>query len=319
MNRKPAVLAYPNSNNLGDYIQSIAAKQLIGDDKIAELDRDHLDQYAGDKVSLVMNGWFMEKPSNWPPSPQINPLFLSFHLNPTAEKVMLSEKGITYFKTHQPIGCRDLHTQRVLESKGIKTFFSACMTLSLKRSAFTTPKKGRKGIVVISPLERLLPESQTFRLTKTNGFLNIFVQTLKFPLKYIKYRKAMSRLMIYLESQEERIVWTSQLIDTKNFSEKERILEARKQLVNLANARLVITSRIHSALPAVAFETPVLFLSDGLEHPNQKSRLEGLDSFFPIINSSELIEWQGKQPEAKKAHLPFVKKIQKEIDTFFKD
>ena len=42
MNRKPAVLAYPNSNNLGDYIQSIAAKQLIGDDKIAELKSNEL-------------------------------------------------------------------------------------------------------------------------------------------------------------------------------------------------------------------------------------------------------------------------------------
>ena len=88
-----------------------------------------------------------------------------------------------------------------------------------------------------------------------------------------------------MDSLDETVVWTSQLIDRKQFSEKERILAATKQLALLANASLVITSRIHSALPAVAFETPVLFLSDGLEHPNQQSRLAGLENFFPIINS----------------------------------
>ena len=38
MIRKAAVLAYPNSNNLGDYIQSIAAKQLISKEDIIRLE-----------------------------------------------------------------------------------------------------------------------------------------------------------------------------------------------------------------------------------------------------------------------------------------
>ena len=82
MNKKAAVLAYPNSNNLGDYIQSIAAKQLLREEEVVELDRDNLDSYSGDPIKLVMNGWFMEAPSHWPPSEQIQPLFISFHLNP---------------------------------------------------------------------------------------------------------------------------------------------------------------------------------------------------------------------------------------------
>ena len=189
MNKKAAVLAYPSSNNLGDYIQSIAAKQLLREQEVVELDRDNLDSYSGDPVKLVMNGWFMEAPTHWPPSEQIQPLFISFHLNPTAQNGMLTEKGIAYLKRHQPIGCRDLHTQAVLESKGIQTFFSGCLTLSLKRTAFVNPKKRRKGIVVISPLERLLPEPQTFRLNTTNGLFNILIQTLKFPIRYIQYKR----------------------------------------------------------------------------------------------------------------------------------
>ena len=107
MPKTPAVLSYPNSNNLGDYIQSIAAKQIINKSKILEIDRDELHRFKTAKALLIMNGWFMDKPENWPPSDKIKPLFLSFHLNPTAEKEMLTQEGINYLKNHQPIGCRD--------------------------------------------------------------------------------------------------------------------------------------------------------------------------------------------------------------------
>jgi hypothetical protein len=42
MPKTPAVLSYPNSNNLGDFIQSLAAKQVINKSKILEIDRDEL-------------------------------------------------------------------------------------------------------------------------------------------------------------------------------------------------------------------------------------------------------------------------------------
>ena len=86
MNKIFAVLSYPNSNNLGDFIQSEAAKQFFKNQIIQELDRDQLHIYKGPKVFVFMNGWFMEKPANWPPSKNINPIFLSFHLNPTSKK-----------------------------------------------------------------------------------------------------------------------------------------------------------------------------------------------------------------------------------------
>ena len=45
----------------------------------------------------------MEKPANWPPSENINPIFLSFHLNPTSKKKMLTETGINYLKSSNPL------------------------------------------------------------------------------------------------------------------------------------------------------------------------------------------------------------------------
>ena len=123
MGKSFAVLSYPKSNNLGDFIQSIAAKHQLNEKEIFELDRDQLHIYNGPKVFLIMNGWFMEESKNWPPSKKITPLFLSFHLNPTAKKNMLTENGIKYLKKHQPIGCRDYYTQKLLSSYELKHIF----------------------------------------------------------------------------------------------------------------------------------------------------------------------------------------------------
>ena len=136
-----------------------------------------------------------------------------------------------------------------------------------------------------------------------------------FALRLTGSDKNLSKYVMH----KEKIYYDSQLIDTKEYDEKERIEKAKLQLKNIASAKLVITSRIHTALPAVAFGTPVLFLSDGLEHPNQKSRLDGMEQFFPIINSKDLREWETKFPTPFKTHLPFVKNIEKQIKDFLKE
>jgi len=315
MDKTFGVLAYPHSNNLGDFIQSLAAAQWLKNEKIQPLDRDQLHDYTGPQIRLVMNGWFMESPQNWPPSDKIFPLFISFHLNPTAKKRMLTTEGIAYFKKHQPIGCRDFYTQNLLQGYGIETYFSACLTLSLNRSNYVSKNQKRKGIYVISPIERLNPENDPV----PNGFLKKSIRALKKPLKRKRYSQAMQRLQNFLVHQNEEVHYSSQLLDPITFSEEERKEAAKEQLKAIANARLVITSRIHTALPAVAFGTPVLFLSDGLEHPNQKSRLEGMELFFPIVNSRDLDQWKSKFPESYQAHHPFIERFKKEITRFLNE
>ena len=109
---RTAIISYPNSNNLGDYIQKIAAKQFLKEKRI-EIDRDNLKNYFGEKIKLIVNGWFMEKPYNWPPSNKIIPFFISFHINPIIEKYILNKNGVEYLKKHEPIGCRDLYTKSI--------------------------------------------------------------------------------------------------------------------------------------------------------------------------------------------------------------
>ena len=261
----------------------------------------------------------MEKSQNWPPSSSITPLFISFHLNPTAERGMLTTKGISYFKKHQPIGCRDYYTQKTLEKHGIKTYFSGCLTLSLKREDFINVNQNREGVLVVSPFERLLPQRDTIKLNKPKRLLLKGIQEIKQPFKTNKYKRAINRLDAYLSQLDEEVQFRTQLMPPKTLTEVERIKAAEEQLEAIATAKLVVTSRIHTALPAVAFGTPVLFLSDGLEHPNQKSRLEGMETFFRIITTHKLKSQGSELPEPKKIPKAILNRFEKELRSFLKD
>ena len=297
-------LSYPKSNNLGDYIQSIATKELVGK-KIIAVDREKLNVYNGPFLNLIMNGWFMENPKNWPPSKKIRPLFVSFHLNPIAEKRMLSDSGIKYFKNHEPIGCRDTYTQKILSDKGIKTYFSGCLTLTLKNK---NKKHKRDGILVLSALDRMIPK------ININNFL---IQFFKFPKKYWEYKKSKNKLNAFISNQKYlKVITKSQIIDINEYSEKERILLAEKQLDLISKSKLVITSRIHTALPAISLGVKVIFLTDGLDHINQKSRLEGLSDYFYCCKTSDLRNLNLKVIFPKKEHREISNDLIEKINQF---
>lgn len=308
---KKAVISYHHSDNLGDYIQTLAAEGYLSGD-IARFDRDSLHQDPEDEYKLLVNGWFMEKPQNWPPHPKFKPLFVSFHLNPTAEKQMLNSEGVAYLKKHQPIGCRDSHTLKRLQSKGIEAYFSACLTLGLTQPQGSTKRSKSAPILVLSPFERLAIMGKPLD-SNSKGIL----QVLKAVYNRYRFRKAQQRLDAFLSVIEKEVVYKSQIVADKKNTNTTLFQLAQSQLESIAAARLVITSRIHTALPAVALGTPVVFLTDGLEHPNQKSRLEGMTSFFPCITSKELKSLQWDQLVATDKHLPLVAQMQSQIKAFF--
>ena len=64
--------------NIGDYIQSLAARQFLLESP-EWVERDYLNEYDGEEAKLIMNGWFTYRPENWPPSPKIHPLFVAMY------------------------------------------------------------------------------------------------------------------------------------------------------------------------------------------------------------------------------------------------
>lgn len=64
--------------NIGDYIQSVAQEQFW--DKVdCYVEREELDSFESDKpTNVIMNGWFMIKPQNYPPPTLYKPFVYIF-------------------------------------------------------------------------------------------------------------------------------------------------------------------------------------------------------------------------------------------------
>ena len=150
-----AVLGFVGSKNIGDYIQTKAAIDIVGSKNIKILDREKLDKYNKENIKTIINGLFMENPKNWPPSKKIIPLFISFHINPSIKGELLKKESLEYFKKHEPIGCRDYYTRDLLIEKGIKAYFSSCITTSLNRKTYLNKNTKPTGIIVIGPFDML--------------------------------------------------------------------------------------------------------------------------------------------------------------------
>lgn len=263
--------------NLGDYVQSLAAAQYLPQiDKY--LNREELNNYQGEKTKIILNGWFMNKPHNWPPSKDIEPLFISFHINKYYEEKMLSQKSISYMKNIGSVGCRDYHTAEILESHGINSYYSSCLTTTLKPFTDLADNE-RKGVYLVDVL---------------HGVPNLGDYS-KMPLKYIlshlkngNIRKSISQ-KTYLKEIENRlpnseIETITNKINGKDLSIEERIILAQKYLRKLATAKLVITSRIHCALPCLAFNTPVIFIKHGQTSKTNMYRFRGIVDHFNVID-----------------------------------
>lgn len=133
---KYALLNYRTSN-IGDEIQSVAAKRFLPSIDYL-VDRDDINASdIKEETKLILNGWFSCKPDNWPPkNKNIKPLFISFHISNlygSNAARLLNQESIEYYKEHEPIGCRDLHTVDLLREKGVKAYFSGCLTLTLNK------------------------------------------------------------------------------------------------------------------------------------------------------------------------------------------
>lgn len=291
---KNALLVYshPNGNifNIGDYVQSIAARQFLPSvDKY--LDREHLNDEVDAEVRLIMNGWYMHQPQNWPPVEKIKPLFVAFHLNKLAESGMLDAKGIAYLKQHQPIGCRDYHTVSVLKEKGIDAYFSGCLTLTLGATYQHSVKENAK--VYLTDLSYQLEHSLDFKmqcarvlLTKLLVLKKIQERMLECGITralkgvaafYVTYRSVLSdRLM---ETAEYRC----QEIEDTFANDDEKFAYADKLLKEYSEANFVVTSRIHCALPCLAMGTPVVFVTSDLSGDVHNCRFDGLQQLFQTI------------------------------------
>ncbi|GEP50375.1 hypothetical protein FNO01nite_10470 [Flavobacterium noncentrifugens] len=261
--------------NVGDNIQSLAAKQFLPRVD-AYINREKLADYEGEETKVIMNGWFTHNIHNWVPNDNINPLFVSFHINNTAAPYMLSEKGIAYLKKHEPIGCRDQFSADTLKAKGIDAYFTGCLTLTLDTYKVDDSERGN-DIYIVDPLYSYPTKDKTFydirRFLRSVQSGNIF-----------KLGKRAKHLSNFIDADLlKNAKYEIQEPPAGKYNDAEKFAMAEELLHKYAKAKLVITSRIHCALPCLAMGTPVIFVN-GFDSFVDSCRFDGILELFNRID-----------------------------------
>lgn len=264
-----------NFFNVGDNIQSLAAKQFLPKVDIL-LNRERLGEYTGEPIKLVMNGWFTHNIHNWVPADNIDPIFVSFHMNNTAAPAMLSEKGIAYLKKHEPIGCRDQFTADTLKSKGIDAYFTGCLTLTLDSYKVDDSERGN-DIYIVDPLYSYPRAEKVFYNTKITIKNILNGSAFKLGKKNRHIKKFISKEVL------DTATFINQEPPSNTYTDEEKFDMAVDLLNKYAKAKLVITSRIHCALPCLAMGTPVIFVN-GFDSFVDSCRFDGILELFNRID-----------------------------------
>lgn len=309
--------------NIGDYIQSVASNQFISfrDEIIEQEEADIYKSSDGRKCRLIMNGWFQWRAENWPPSPDIYPLLVSMHFSPLRQEQLLTEKGLKFLKKYEPVGCRDHYTENLLKSKGIDSYFSACVTLTLGNKYHIEENK-RSGIYIVDPYFDIpslyetkesgnilnvelfndfisyyskhsdiinnLASREFFKVYSPTGFLD------RDESAYRALYKAVCFYKIYSQKFSDEILLQAQYIthwvdvDMANQTTEDLLNIAENLVKQYASAKLVITSRIHAGLPCLGMNTPVIFIANeevtsATGTYNTPGRLGGLIELFRIM------------------------------------
>ena len=304
------ILGFIGSKNIGDYIQTKAVLDLVGFNNIKILDRENLDKYNDNVIQTIINGWFMESPENWPPSEKIKPLFISFHLNPSIEKELLKDESIKYFKSHEPIGCRDIYTRDILLEKGVNAYYSSCITTTIDRNNYLKSKTQAEGIIVIGAFDRLKPTLDY------KSSVKLLISIFKYPFKKIGYSLKLSKFNRHLNNQNYKIKRYNQLTKRPIKSHNEGLNLASEMLEKIAESEVMITSRIHAALPALAMGLKVIFIDQGLDHVNHKHRLSGLINYFTRVNLKDFFMINLDNIPAMEKHKAHTQKIKDSINNF---
>lgn len=327
--------------NIGDYIQALASAQFLPTVD-GFIQRETIDEYDGDISKMIMNGWYMIHPQHWPPSKKIIPVFYAFHINAMAKKELLEDNSIAYLKRFEPIGCRDTNTANMLKEKGVQSFFSGCLTLTLGYKYKSTARENKCYIVdayhinsktfphrlkIIKALvfnwkSISIIEKKKFSLSPLNKIRRL-VATAGFFVDYTKYFTKETLVEAEYICQESEYY-------KRSFPSDEKLLKEAERLITLySKAKLVITSRIHCALPCLGLETPVIYVENSRQGEVSACRLGGLRDLFTVFswkNDRLVPPYKIKRkisidnpPQNKETWKPLAQKLISSLTTIFND
>ena len=239
-------------SNLGDDMQGFPGLQFLPFiDSFVE--RDNLSLSAGDQnITTFFNAWWGDKHSSWPPPATIDPIMLSVHVDVHMRDLWAQSKE--YLEGKAPIGCRDHSTLDFFKTLSIEAYFSGCLTLLLKNPNIYSNSSGRNDDIYLVDVK------------------SEFVDLLP------------------IEIQEKAVNLTHRMQGIRRYNNLARFTAAYELMEKYASAKLVITQRIHCALPCVAMGTPVIFINSpkmpggGGSKKASSTRTAGLTPLFHTLD-----------------------------------
>ena len=280
--------SFSNLVNVGDHIQSLAGQQFLPQVDFY-VERDRLNDPAYEEAKIILNGWHTYHSENWPPNPKLDPKIISFHINPGLAPAFFSNpKTVAYLKEKGPIGCRDYSTLRLMEEHGIDAYYSFCLTTTLDEKYKTEEKTDKVYLADV------FYDYDLRTVYKANPKKLIFHTANGKIFKRLNLPKKKRLLQEHVNSD---VLQNAEVIDhiiSSKQTSQEKFAIGEEILKKYASAKLVITSRIHAALPCLALGTPVLFLTDGLEKESiHTSRLKGTIDHLNILSTRSKKEIDG--------------------------
>lgn len=250
--------------NVGDYMQWIAIANLyqymnLGKEDIVELSAEDICTYSGEKLILPINYMWADLSYNQYVignhvsfSDDIIPVFLGISFKKGSWD--WTNEWIGYFKKYEPIGCRDYATWKKLNELGIKAYLAGCLTATL-------PTKER-----------------------VEGKVTYFVEAPKALEKYIPDEL----------KKKSKFVRHQMRVTEDEFYGKAGGMEKSKEFLDeySRDAKMVVTSRLHCALPCMALGIPVILAKEYFGYPFDLQR-----KFLPFYSYKDFgnIDWHPKK------------------------
>ena len=250
-------------NNLGDQMQIIALNNMYDRLNIPESERVII---PFSELSTYSNNEKVILPISFPIL-TYNPMgvcglfsndIIPLFIGFTWLNPIYSEEEISYLKQYEPIGCRDEYTRNNLLKCGIKAYLNGCITLSAFFDCADCFNTHKRTKVYLVDVE--------------DSFL-----------KYIP---------VAIKTKAEI---RSQYVRAEKGKDIYQIAQQRYKEYN-DNARLVITSRLHCAIPCISMGIPVIILREKVSY-----RFSWVEKIAPIYTHKtiEKVDWNPKPVQCK--------------------
>ncbi|MDR2818686.1 MAG: polysaccharide pyruvyl transferase family protein [Endomicrobium sp.] len=238
--------------NIGDYIQTLATRSVLNllypSSKFKYFDRDSLELYNRDAVICIMQGWFSHTLS-FMPSTKVLPVFVGTHFTHAVQQYLKASNLCSDYFSKVEIGCRDLMTLNFCKQQKISSYFSRCLTLTLPRRNVI---KHHKVFLVDVPSE-ILP----FLPNEIRNNAEIIKHCLNKGRFYkIKYKSYLKYAELLLKKYREE-------------------------------GELIITSRLHCALPVIAMGIKIILVVNTNEQKTRFSTVNVILRTYTIDDFKE--------------------------------